>query len=134
VTPSAAGQDCHWPAQPVLDTGCPVQRARILGGLMGEAAEDIAGEQPGDLLDRLRTVRLVPGPGVPVTHQTRRQGRPCTLVLAKTEALYAREQEARIRDQTDLEWLATQRNPDAPAVPSVAGRQARNGLRTWMPS
>jgi hypothetical protein len=50
---------------------------------------------------------------LPVTHQTRRQGRPYTLVLTKTDALFAREQEARIRDETDLEWLATQWNPGA---------------------
>jgi hypothetical protein len=42
---------------------------------------------------------------LPVTHVTRRQGRPYTLVLNKTEALFAREQEARSRDETDLEWL-----------------------------
>jgi predicted 2-oxoglutarate/Fe(II)-dependent dioxygenase YbiX len=50
---------------------------------------------------------------LPVTHQTRRQGRPYTLVLNKTDALFAREQEARIRDETDLEWLAAQWNPGA---------------------
>jgi hypothetical protein len=50
---------------------------------------------------------------LPVTHQTRRQGRPYTLVLTKTDALFAREQEARIRDETDLEWLTTQWNPGA---------------------
>ena len=43
---------------------------------------------------------------LPVTHVTRRQGSPYILVLNKTEALFAREQEARIRDETDLEWLA----------------------------
>jgi predicted 2-oxoglutarate/Fe(II)-dependent dioxygenase YbiX len=43
---------------------------------------------------------------LPVTHVTRRQGRPYTLVLNKTEALFAREQKARTRDETDLEWLA----------------------------
>ena len=47
---------------------------------------------------------------LPVTHVTRRQGRPFTLVLEKTEALFAREQEARIRDETDLEWLAAEWN------------------------
>jgi len=47
---------------------------------------------------------------LPVTHQTRRQGSPYTLILTKTDALFAREQEARIRDETDLEWLATQWN------------------------
>ena len=34
---------------------------------------------------------------------TRRQGRRYTLVLNKTDALFAREQEARARDQADLE-------------------------------
>ena len=41
----------------------------------------------------------------------RRRGSPYTLVLDKTEALFAREREARIRDETDLEWLAAQWNP-----------------------
>jgi hypothetical protein len=50
---------------------------------------------------------------LPVTHLTRRQGSPYTLVLTKTDALFTREQEARTRDETDLEWLAAQRNPDA---------------------
>jgi hypothetical protein len=39
---------------------------------------------------------------------TRRQGRPYTLVLNKTDALFAREQETRDRDQADLEWLAAE--------------------------
>jgi hypothetical protein len=50
---------------------------------------------------------------LPVTHVTRRQGRPYTLVLTKTDALFAREQEARIRDETDLKWLAAQWTPGA---------------------
>jgi predicted 2-oxoglutarate/Fe(II)-dependent dioxygenase YbiX len=50
---------------------------------------------------------------LPVTHATRRQGSPYTLVLKKTEALFVREQEARIRDETDLEWLAAEWNPGA---------------------
>jgi hypothetical protein len=40
-----------------------------------------------------------------VHHQTRRSGRPYTLVLRKTDALFEREQEARRRDQADLAWL-----------------------------
>jgi hypothetical protein len=47
---------------------------------------------------------------LPVTHLTTRQGRPYTLVLNKTEALFAREREARTRDEMDLEWLAGQWN------------------------
>jgi hypothetical protein len=50
---------------------------------------------------------------LPVTHQTRRQGSPYTLVLTKTDVLFAREQEERIRDKTDLEWLTKQWNPGA---------------------
>jgi hypothetical protein len=50
---------------------------------------------------------------LPVTHVTRRQGRPCTLVLTKAETLFAREREARITDETDLEWLAANWNLDA---------------------
>ena len=42
---------------------------------------------------------------LPVTHVTRRQGRPYTLVLNKIDALFTREQEARVRDETDLAWL-----------------------------
>ena len=49
---------------------------------------------------------------LPVTHVTRRQGRPYTLVLNKTDALFAREQEARTGDETNLEWLTAQWNPD----------------------
>jgi predicted 2-oxoglutarate/Fe(II)-dependent dioxygenase YbiX len=43
---------------------------------------------------------------LPVTHVTRRQGRPYTLVLTKTEALFTREKEARARDTADLEWIS----------------------------
>lgn len=46
---------------------------------------------------------------LPVTHHTRRQGRPFTLVLAKTEALFAREAELRRALQRDLAWLRRQR-------------------------
>ncbi len=45
---------------------------------------------------------------LPVTHVTRRQGSPYTLLLNKTEALFARDQETRIRDETDLERLAAE--------------------------
>jgi len=42
---------------------------------------------------------------IPVRHQTRRSGRPYTLVLDKTEALFEREAAERRRWQADLEWL-----------------------------
>jgi hypothetical protein len=42
---------------------------------------------------------------LPVRHQTRRQGRPYTLVLTKTDALFDRERQQRERDAADLAWL-----------------------------
>jgi hypothetical protein len=45
---------------------------------------------------------------LPVSHLTRRQGRPYILVLTKADALFTQEQEARIRDKSDLEWLEAQ--------------------------
>ncbi|MBT2466342.1 2OG-Fe(II) oxygenase [Streptomyces sp. ISL-66] len=43
--------------------------------------------------------------GLPVSHTTRRQGRPYTLVLTKTDAVFTRERTARARAETDLAWL-----------------------------
>jgi hypothetical protein len=37
---------------------------------------------------------------------TRRQVRPYTLFLNKTDALFTHGQEARTSDETDLKWLA----------------------------
>jgi hypothetical protein len=45
---------------------------------------------------------------LPVTHVTRRTGRPYTLVLTKTQRLFDAEREARARDAASLEWLATE--------------------------
>lgn len=49
----------------------------------------------------------IDGAELPVTHETRREGRPYTLVLTKTSALHAGEQAARDRDETDLAWIAS---------------------------
>lgn len=40
-------------------------------------------------------------------HQTRRQGRPYTLVLTKTGELFTREKDARHKAVTDLAWLTS---------------------------
>jgi len=59
----------------------------------------LAKERRQHIHSRIDTAEL------PVSHLTRRQGRPYTLVLTKTDALFAQEQQARIRDESDLEWL-----------------------------
>ena len=48
----------------------------------------------------------IDGAELPVTHVTRRQGRPYTLVLAKTEALFTGDLQSRASAAADLEWLA----------------------------
>jgi hypothetical protein len=45
--------------------------------------------------------------GLPVRHQTRRQGRPYTLVLTKTDELFTRATNARRKAVTDLAWLTS---------------------------
>lgn len=44
--------------------------------------------------------------GLPVRHITRRQGRPYTLLLTKTEDLFRREDDVRRQARTDLDWLS----------------------------
>ena len=44
---------------------------------------------------------------LPISHVTRRVGRPFTLVLTKTEALFQREAAERARWDRDLQWLTT---------------------------
>lgn len=51
--------------------------------------------------------RQIDDAGLPVRHTTRRQGRPFTLVLEKTEALFQQEQDTRRQAQRDLDWLGS---------------------------
>lgn len=43
---------------------------------------------------------------LPVSHQTRRTGRPYTLVLTKTDLIFERDRKRREQDRADLDWLA----------------------------
>lgn len=43
---------------------------------------------------------------LPVRHQTRRTGRPFTIILTKTKALFERDTQQRRRDKTDLRSLS----------------------------
>jgi hypothetical protein len=54
--------------------------------------------------------RRIDAAELPVTHVTRRQGRPFTLVLTKTDNLFAGERKARERDEADLKWLVSTRS------------------------
>jgi hypothetical protein len=44
---------------------------------------------------------------LPVRHDTRRQGRPYTLVLTKTSELFTRATNTREKAEADLAWLTS---------------------------
>ncbi len=53
---------------------------------------------------------------LPVRHQTRRQGWPYTLVLTKTEELFACEKDARHKAMTDLAGLTSAWSDGSPGT------------------
>ncbi|WP_345509369.1 2OG-Fe(II) oxygenase [Phytohabitans houttuyneae] len=87
-----------------LPEGCHCELCQTLDAFLADTARrsfewPLAEQRRRHVHSRIDQAEL------PVHHQTRRSGRPYTLVLTKTEALFAREREARRRDQTDLAWL-----------------------------
>jgi hypothetical protein len=87
-----------------LPKGCACELCAALGGFLVDPARrsfewPLAKERRSHVHSRIDRAEL------PVEHQTRRSGRPYTLVLRKTDALFTREREARRHDQDDLDWL-----------------------------
>jgi hypothetical protein len=57
--------------------------------------------------DRRRHVHSrIDSADLPVTHTTRRRGRPYTLILTKTQALFDEPEKARKKALTDRRWLS----------------------------
>jgi hypothetical protein len=87
-----------------LPGGCRCNLCQTLGTFLADPARrtfewPLAEQRRRHIHSRIDQAEL------PVHHQTRRSGRPYTLVLNKTDTLFAREREVRRRDQTDLAWL-----------------------------
>jgi hypothetical protein len=74
---------------------------------------------------RAHVHRRIDASELPVTHRTRRQGRPYTLVLTKTDELFDRERQHRRRDEANRAWL--NRNRAAPAGRRSAARSPGRG-------
>ena len=87
-----------------LPEGCRCELCQTLGAFLGDPVRRTF-EWPLAQQRRRHVHSRIDQAELPVRHQTRRSGRPFTLVLSKTDALFAREREARRRDQTDLAWL-----------------------------
>ena len=85
-------------------TGCGCDLCDTLGTFLGSRSQRFF-EWPLATDGRRHVHTQIDSAALPVRHQTRRQGRPYTLVLAKTGELFTREQGARQKAVTDLEWL-----------------------------
>jgi len=75
--------------------------AKFLG-----AREQVRFEWPLAKDGRAHIHQVIDAQDLPVTHVTRRTGRPFTLVLVKTDALFEREAIERHLWRRDLHWLA----------------------------
>jgi hypothetical protein len=82
---------------------------QTLGVVLGDPARRSFG-WPLAAPNRSRVHSVIDQADLPVLHQTRRTARPYTLVLSKTDALFAREREARRRDQDGLAWPGLDRS------------------------
>lgn len=87
-----------------LPEGCRCELCQTLDAFLADPARRTF-EWPLAQQGRGHVHSRIDGSELPVHHQTRRSGRPYTLVLNKTDTLFTREREARRHDQTDLAWL-----------------------------
>ncbi|MGK4580364.1 2OG-Fe(II) oxygenase [Kitasatospora sp. HPMI-4] len=98
-------------------TGCGCELCDTLGTFLGSRSRRVL-EWPLAKDCRRHVHTKIDSAELPVSHQTRRQGRPYTLVLTKTKELFTRDKEARRQAGADLAWLTSVW--DAPST-SVAG-------------
>jgi hypothetical protein len=87
-------------------TGCGCDLCGTLGTFLGSRSQRIF-EWPLATDGRRHVHTQIDAAALPVRHQTRRQGRPYTLVLTKTDELFTREKDARHKAVTDLAWLTS---------------------------
>ncbi|GAA0971795.1 hypothetical protein GCM10009555_023620 [Acrocarpospora macrocephala] len=91
-----------WSIEP--PTGCACDLCATLGAFLRDPKRRTFA-WPLAKAGRAHVHALIDMAELPVRHETRRQGRPYTLVLTKTEALFERERLARTRNEADLAWL-----------------------------
>jgi hypothetical protein len=100
IQPTRARND--WSIQTPIRCSC-----RLCATLMQylRAPDKVRLEWPLAKDQRAHIHQSIDGWDLPVTHTTRRTGRPFTLVLEKTALLFKRDAAERQRLQEDLEWL-----------------------------
>jgi hypothetical protein len=87
-------------------TGCGCDLCDTLAAFLGSRSRQTY-EWPLKTDGRQHVHSQINSAGLPVRHQTRRQGRPYTLVLTKTEELFTRAANTRHKAMTDLAWLTS---------------------------
>ena len=97
-----AAPDSDWSID--LPAGCDCELCALLGRFLADPIQRVL-EWPLAQERRRHVHSRLDADELPVRHQTRRTGRPYTLVLTKTEAIFERERQARRRDEADLAWL-----------------------------
>lgn len=85
--------------------GCTCELCDTLKDFLADRARRVL-EWPLRTDGRAHVHSRIDSAELPVTHVTRRTGRPYTLVLTKTDRLFTAEQEERAVGAASLEWLA----------------------------
>ncbi|RJQ89316.1 2OG-Fe(II) oxygenase [Amycolatopsis panacis] len=85
-------------------TGCRCELCDMLGTFLGSRTQRTF-EWPLAKDGRRHVHTQIDSADLTVRHQTRRQGRPYTLVLTKTDELFTRAATARRNAEADLAWL-----------------------------
>ncbi len=98
--PTRAADD--WSVTP--PTGCSCALCTILATFLRDPTQR-SYDWPLAEANRKHIHHIIDAAELPVRHQTRRLGRPYTLVLTKTEELFDRERRQREQDTADLSWL-----------------------------
>ncbi len=115
VARDCAQRLCTIVAQPPRDeddwsiawaAGCRCDLCDTLEAFLGSRSRRIF-EWPLATDGRRHVHSQIDSAGLPVRHQTRRQGRPYTLVLTKANELFTRATNARHKAVTDLAWLTS---------------------------
>lgn len=88
----------------VFSGGCGCDQCRTLDAFL-EDPDEKRRQWPLAKAGRQHVHRTIDAEELPLRHQTRRSGRPYTLVLTKTEALFDRDASERRHAAIDLAWL-----------------------------
>jgi hypothetical protein len=101
-----------WAIEPPGDCACEL--CGVLSGFLCDPAARVF-EWPLAEQRRRHVHATIDAAELPVRHQTQRRGRPYTLVLTKTDALFESERRERAREEAEAAWLAAAWGSRSPA-------------------